>query len=192
MHWWIYKHTSQITNKSYIGVTNNLARRWRRHKWDAHRGSRLKFHQAIRKHGVYTWNTEVLCTAFTKEDALYLEPILIKEHNTVEQGYNTDVGGGSIPIMIGKNHPLYGKPRPLEVRNKISANHAECGGANNSNAKTFVLTDNQGRDYKVTGVLKRFCKEHKLGYSTVCRQLLTGVKPQTGNFVGWEISHVEI
>lgn len=187
--YWIYKHTSTITNKSYIGVTNNLNRRWNRHMWDVRHGSQLKFHRAIRKHGENTWDTIILCTAFSKDDALYLEPILIKEHNTVAEGYNIDVGGGNIPTYSGKDHPLYGKRRSDEVRRKISMNHAPCTGSNNSNARTIILTDPQGCEYQVTGQLKSFCRKHRVGYSTACRQLHTGIKPKSGSFKGWEIRY---
>lgn len=185
--YYIYKHTCNITGKSYIGVTKNLNHRWIVHKSSAHTGSSLHFHRAIRKYSADNWTTDILCMTKNEDDAYWVEGHLITEHNTIVNGYNMSEGGRKSPTLRGRNHPLYGKARTKSTRRKISENHADVSGSNNTNAKIIRLRDPKGNEYITHGSLRSFCKTHNLGYSTVCRQLHKGIKANRGSFVGWDV-----
>src|ERR1035441_3932332 len=81
--YFIYKATNKINSKSYIGFTQNVKRRMREHLNSAKKGCPYVFHQAIRKHGWYEFEWEVICSGWNKLDMLeYVEPAIIKQHNT--------------------------------------------------------------------------------------------------------------
>lgn len=86
----IYKYTSP-SGKSYIGQTNDPARRKRLHRnVDGCRA----LYRAIQKYGWDNMSYEVLETGLTLEDANRLEAHYIKLHDTMSpNGYNLTSGG---------------------------------------------------------------------------------------------------
>ena len=146
----------------------------------------------MRKYGLDDFNTTILQTHDSVDEALLYEQAMIIKHNThwTENGYNISWGGHKSPTLKGKDHPGYGKPRSEKTKALISKNHAPCSGQLNSNAKTYKLQSPSGDQFIITGGLKQFCAQHKLGYSTVNRQLLQNIKPTRGTFVNWEISQL--
>ena len=83
----------------YIGITNDLGRRWARHK-GANEDQFI--HRAIKKHGVHNFVFTHFADAFTVESAKALERMLIVEHNTlVPHGYNLTEGGDG---LFGHKH----------------------------------------------------------------------------------------
>lgn len=82
-----------------------------------------------------------------------------------------------------------GKIVSEESKKKMSKAHKgkQCG-CNNPRAKTINITDPFGNHYVVKGELKKFCKEHKLGYSTVHLILSTG-RSFSGSTNGWIFSY---
>ena len=87
----------------------------------------------------------------------------------------------------GKLHHGYGIPRPKEVREKVSANHQDCAGAKNANAKTYKFIDPKGNEYIVVGGFKQFCKNNNLAISTMCKVLRYKINPVTGNCKNWKV-----
>jgi len=84
----VYKHTSP-SGKSYIGITNDYSRRCYEHLKNTKAGSELVFHRAIRKYSWEAFKHEIVTDNITKEEAIRLEALLIKELNTlVPNGYN--------------------------------------------------------------------------------------------------------
>ena len=80
--------------KRYIGVTNNLRRRWSEHLSDAKRGSPLAVHAAMRKHG----HDRVAVRALVVGDHEYIRALEIKAiaaYGTATRhgGYNISPGG---------------------------------------------------------------------------------------------------
>ena len=97
--WYVYKHTNQINNKSYIGITcQKPIYRW------GHEGHnyrfQTKFYNAILKYGWDNFSHEILFENLTKQEALEKEAELINTYNAVKEGYNE---------ISGLNEDLYSK-----------------------------------------------------------------------------------
>jgi len=183
----IYKHTSKTSGKSYIGVTNNLKKRWNTHRAKAKNNTYYDFYKAWRKYGENDWETEILY-ATKDETHCYLQEIhFIAEYDTYKNGYNMTPGGKVPPPMKGENHPLYGKTHSDEAREKISKNHIDVSGSNNPRAKHIWLKTPDDKLYKTFGTLKIFCITYNLSYCTVMRQLRQNIPALYGSFHGWEI-----
>ena len=70
--------------------------------------------------------------------------------------------------VAGEKNPRYGVVLSEELRRKIGeANKGRLAGDKNPNAKTYLLTDPDGNEHRVTGRLKAFCKEHGISYNTM-------------------------
>lgn len=67
----IYKFTNKIDNKSYIGLTNDIERRYREHIYMSKSNDTTYFHRALAKYGVENFVFEVLET-FEVEDRTLL------------------------------------------------------------------------------------------------------------------------
>lgn len=100
--YYIYKATNKITQKSYIGQTNNFhSRKWQHER--CYVKEKCKFHDAIEKYGTNNFKWEILETCDTREKALELERKYIALYNTYHNGYNGNKGGigghNSIPVV---------------------------------------------------------------------------------------------
>jgi len=87
----VYIITCVKNAKQYVGITNDLSRRWRRHRNanDSH-----LLHKAIKKHGVDNFVFTHIADAFDADSAKLIERMLIVEHNTLApSGYNLTKGG---------------------------------------------------------------------------------------------------
>jgi group I intron endonuclease len=92
----IYKATNKINGKVYIGKTENtLTARWKEHLRAVHKGSRLYFHRAIRKHGAEAFETNTLHEAksFDELNAMETFFIILYQSHKLEYGYNMTLGG---------------------------------------------------------------------------------------------------
>lgn len=88
----IYKATNKITQKSYIGQTNNFhSRKWQHER--CYEKEKCKFHDAIEKYGTDSFEWEILEICDTREKALELERKYIALYNTYQNGYNENKGG---------------------------------------------------------------------------------------------------
>ena len=94
----VYVITNIVNAKQYIGITNNLKRRIKRHSAGV---GETKLARAVCKYG---WSsfiaTEVACTKVW-DFAKQIEKLLIKEHNTLNSGYNMTEGGDG---TVGWHH----------------------------------------------------------------------------------------
>ena len=113
---YVYKITNKINNKNYIGITNNIKKRWDNEKsYPSNPKKRQVIQNAIHKYGAENFVFEVLHRNISVEEAVELECQLIKENNSlVPNGYNVHPGG--------QYHPNY-SPRY---------------GADNANAKLSI------------------------------------------------------
>lgn len=95
MKYVIYKATCANNGKNYIGLTKSgILRRSKEHEWDALSGKYdIKFHHALRKHGIEAFKWEELCECPTRENAEFLEKYFIRKLNTYYAGYNSTFGG---------------------------------------------------------------------------------------------------
>ncbi len=82
----------------YVGKTSQpLSKRWQNHLYDARRGSKHRFHNAIRAHGVEAFKLEVVLAGFSEADALACECLIIKQHKEAgETLYNITDGGEGV------------------------------------------------------------------------------------------------
>ncbi|MEB5649006.1 GIY-YIG nuclease family protein [Mammaliicoccus sciuri] len=120
----VYKITNKINGKIYIGMTNDVKRRWRYGgieyrpplKSDRHR----PFWNAIQKYGWDNFTKEIMISGLTKEDAFEKEIQMIKEFDSTNKkiGYNLSPGGNG--GIVYKVHPrgMLGKTHTLENKNK--------------------------------------------------------------------------
>jgi group I intron endonuclease len=112
----IYIITNILNGMQYIGITNDLSRRWARH-----RGANEDqfIHRAIKKHGVNNFVFTHFADAFTVESAKILERMLIAEHNTLAPcGYNLTAGGDG---TFGRKHSEETKAKIRQTNKKTWA-----------------------------------------------------------------------
>jgi len=97
MKYTIYKHTNNITGKSYIGQTKfTMEQRLKHHLIDAKQGAKRNktrpFHSALLKYSKEHWTSHVL-EVTTKELSSDREKYWINYFNTYTKGYNATMGG---------------------------------------------------------------------------------------------------
>jgi len=104
----IYKITNKVNEKSYIGQSVNILKRWVQHlndvvKNDVNNNSLI--HKSIRKYGVKQFDFSILWTG--EKDLLNeMEIYFIKELNTIKPyGYNMNTGGDC--SISGALNPKY-------------------------------------------------------------------------------------
>lgn len=117
----IYSIRNKINNKRYIGLTNNIERRW-----NAHEKSKFPIGRAIRKYGYNNFDKRILKKNLTLKQAKKTERFYIAKYNSnnPKYGYNLTGGGDGIfnptieiRIKIGKAHR--GKKLSKETKKKL-------------------------------------------------------------------------
>ena len=90
----VYKITNRINNKSYIGSSIRVEKRWQQHKNAAfnpnNKGYNYPLYCAFRKHGIENFNFEILKDDFSSvEEMQAFEACQILHYNSlVPNGYN--------------------------------------------------------------------------------------------------------
>jgi group I intron endonuclease len=148
----VYKLTCQVTNKSYVGVTNDLRRRIRDHRNKNSSCEALK--NAIALHGWESFTVELLHTNLQKEEAYGLEPSMIVEHNSrIPTGYNITAGGwngrSGMTYVMSEDH-----------KRKISEAHQ--GMLHTEETKQKLRDIKSTPEYKEKAHLARQTEEHQL------------------------------
>lgn len=169
---YIYRFQNKVNGKCYIGQTDNIERRYKRHLAD-YTTKNNKFYAAMRKYGIGSFEFSVIFVAFYVEDLNDLEVLFIAEHDSYNSGYNSTVGGGGMrgfrhsDATISKmkylklmNNPQKGKPLTDEHRMKISL--ALSGDKNHFYGKTHSESSrhkmslvNKGRFVSIETRLKK-------------------------------------
>lgn len=99
----VYKITNTQNNKSYIGISVDIERRWDDHKnpYNWSRESRKALYQAFQKYGLENFSFEVLeeclITELSEKEKYYVEL-----YDTFKNGYNATAGGED---NCGDSHP---------------------------------------------------------------------------------------
>lgn len=123
----VYKHTFP-NGKAYVGITErDPLLRWKNGNGYA---GQLKIRNAILKYGWENVLHEILFSGLTKEEACEKEKQLIKEFDSVENGYNVSTGGeyGSSGAYKYKNGEVYGNFKVLgRDGHKIILECVDCG-----------------------------------------------------------------
>ena len=89
--WVVYEHIFP-NGKSYIGITNNVLARWRNGRGYERQ---KKIWNAIKKYGWDNIEHKILFDGLTHEEAKEKEVELIRERDSITNGYNIQQGGGS-------------------------------------------------------------------------------------------------
>jgi group I intron endonuclease len=115
----IYRATSMITGKCYIGYTvQPLVRRQKQHYRNARTigagGYRCHFYDAIRKYGEDLWVWEVLIDNIPIERLGLEEVLAVYIYNSYYEGYNSTLGG---------EKGTFGRKCSEETRRKIAKAH---------------------------------------------------------------------
>lgn len=143
--WCVYCHTSP-SGKKYIGITGekNPIDRWGLNgNGYLRRKPNGEFQQpaianAILKYSNWDeWEHEIILDSLSKDEAEQKEIELIKKYNTrnSKYGYNINPGGS---VVVGKDHPFYGKHHTEETKEKLSKMHMgkRCGELNPNYGKS--------------------------------------------------------
>lgn len=94
MNFTVYKITNNINNKSYIGSSINVEKRWQQEKNDAYNSNKISYfyplQQAFRKYGIENFIFEIIKNNFsTLEEMWQYEQDMIIFYNTLSpNGYN--------------------------------------------------------------------------------------------------------
>lgn len=109
----VYKHTNLINGKIYIGVTNDIKRRWRQNGIEYK--SCKHFYEAIKKYGFNSFDHLVLEDGLTEIQAFEREKYYIEfyQSNDKSKGYNISCGGNGGKVYV--NHPrnMLGKSQTI-------------------------------------------------------------------------------
>lgn len=136
----IYKITNLINNKSYIGQSINIEKRFEQHIKSGSKHSYID--RSIKKHGADNFTFEILITC-SKEDLDKEETKFIKLYGTYKDGYNltwgADIALSRIPEIAakiseskkGEKNSFYGKKHSMESRKKMSDKKQNLFGENN-------------------------------------------------------------
>lgn len=99
----LYCITCLVTGKMYVGITSGtLDYRWAGHLHKSRKGSKLKFHNAVRKYGAAAFERAPLYSYPDVEQAKQAERALIAALDLVATGYNTSPGGDEIYSWKGR------------------------------------------------------------------------------------------
>jgi len=154
MKFFTYKITNSMNNKVYYGWTNKdpIEKRLEVHVHTAKKGSKLLFHNAIRKWGHENFIIELVNSFETKEEVITDEIKLITENKTnhcryPNGGYNmTDGGEGS----SGYKRSEAAKKKTADanrgrVSEKRGKTYEEIYGDNAEEQKNIRAVSNKGR-----------------------------------------------
>ncbi len=91
----IYKVINTETNQVYIGTTTkSINDRKNDHLQKSNKGTGYKFHNAISTYGTDSFRWIQIDTASNNDELASKEIKYISEYNSLENGYNSDKGGG--------------------------------------------------------------------------------------------------
>ena len=123
----IYKITNLINNKTYIGQSNCIERRFAQHKspYEQNRNSEKPLYKAIKKYGINNFSFDII-EECPEEDLNNRELYWINFYNSLvhNNGYNIRAGGEG---NCGENHPRHKltKDDVIEIRQRYN-NHERC------------------------------------------------------------------
>lgn len=91
----IYKATNLKTNETYIGATTkSIEERKNDHIQKSDKGKGYKFHNAISTYGANSFRWDQIDSASDNNELAAKEIKYISDYDTLENGYNSDKGGG--------------------------------------------------------------------------------------------------
>lgn len=107
----VYKITNKVTNKIYIGITNQgSGARYRHHWYESRIGEPSPIHRSMAKYGEDNFTLEIIDFADTYDELKEKEKYWIKQYNSTDKsiGYNLTEGGDG---TFGRKHSEETKER---------------------------------------------------------------------------------
>lgn len=163
----IYKITNMLDNKCYVGLSNNIEKRFYEHKRTLNNNEKIvynpKFQHAWNKYGENNFKFETIHTCQESDLTLY-EPYFIKKFKSYykDGGYNMTKGGES--MGYGKDHPCYGYT-PWNKGKEITAYY----GTHSFNRKQIIQYDKEGNFIKKWNSITEASKELKINRTSIVR-----------------------
>jgi hypothetical protein len=177
--YYVYKiGSSNELSQCYIGVTNDLLRRWKSH---------VKSGYSVSKDNSWTFenNMEILFEG-SAEECFDLEA---KFRPFPNMGLNEAKGGcgGHTKYSIERSNKLSEKLKGRQVTwgSKISETKKSTGvakGSKNSKAKHWKLVDPNGNSYELHGTFFEFCNENNLSSKTLYNNVGKTIGPISPKF----------
>lgn len=165
----VYMHRCIINNKIYIGMTNDIERRWRCKgiEYKPKIENSRPFWNAICKYGWDNFEHIILEKNLSRERAQDLEKEYIKKYKTQnnQNGYNIAEGGegGKIYIthpkgMLGKHHNEDKKKKQSELMKRLNE-EGKCGAVWKNGHPRGMLGKHHSKEY-IKRLKKRPSSEH--------------------------------
>ena len=116
----VYKITNNTNGKIYVGMTNNIKRRWRyggiEYRPPLTSDNHRPFWNAIQKYGWDNFTKEIMIPNLTKEEAFDKEIEMIKKLKANDKaiGYNISPGGNGGKIYLVHPRGMFGKHHTIE------------------------------------------------------------------------------
>ena len=125
----IYKITNLINNQSYIGVSNNIEKRFKDHKERAFLKGDKEYektlYRAFRKYGLENFSFEILQEENDSKKRCELEQYYIKLYDTFHNGYNETIGGDICNMQKEETHSRAKLTRQEVIDIRIAYNNLE-------------------------------------------------------------------
>lgn len=151
----VYKATSP-SGKVYVGITiTTLKERIRLHLRSVRKGSRLPFHEAIRKYKPENIIWEIIDNADRWNELCTLEKKYIKLFNSYKNGYNLTLGGEG---TFGLKHDEEWCIKNSKIRKKFFQNPLNRKMQSNANKKAHIDNPKQAVEHS-SFMKKRYKKE---------------------------------
>jgi len=162
----IYKIENIVNGKVYIGQTTKTAEKRFKEHLIYSKKRKYPIHNAIKKHGVENFKTEVIDYGMSREDLDEKEKMYIRFYNSiVPNGYNIQLGG----TTAGK----FSEETKKKISKKLKGNIP-------GNTKTYYFTSPDGINIKVFN-LSKFCRDNKLSRPA----MIQVNKEKYTNHFGW-------
>lgn len=172
----IYKITNILNKKVYIGQTWNVDLKKYFTNSHIHHKGRPKLFNAIRKYGKSNFTIEKLLSVQTQIEADRIECEMILKHNSINRGYNIQLGGHggkhSNETKVKISNACKGKKISEIIKNKISK--ARLGMKFSEDTKNKMSVSKIGRHVNTNSEFK---KGHQLNrkYSVDKEQEITAI-----------------
>lgn len=191
----VYKHTNNINNKVYIGITKefqNPNKRWRNGYGYLYNE---KFFNDIIKYGWDNFTHEILESNLSYSEAGKKETDYIRLYNSIEAGYNNmESSGGFSPNTIQKISKIHrGKQKKLKsIQKQLETKKQRYGTQRGVHSYTgqgkkvrCIETNDVFASIAEAG---RWCKSNKVGECCRGNRVHAGRHPVSNILLSWEFA----
>lgn len=147
------------------------------------------------KHNRHLFKLQVIKTfpcrasALIYEQKLHIKLDVVKNSMYLNKSIASPDGCFGVSLK-GKLHPLYGKPRTLECKHKISINHIDVTGKNNPRALKICLVTPENIIIHCHGDLRIQCAKLNISYAQILKMLKHDIIPKRGSCIGYSVYYV--